>query len=734
MNHDPAAENPEYTVPGPADAECPTDIRLPSDADGGMFQELKLLGMGGMGVVYEADDPALERKVALKMLRARYRDDPDMIAKFIKEARITAKIDHPNIVAVHRLGINRECGAYFSMRRIRGETLLAVLRKLREGDPEARRLYTPRRLLNVFVSCCNGVAAAHRRGILHCDLKPSNIMIGEIGEVWVMDWGLARETAPEDGGPRPAEPAGPAEPTGNAGGTPAFMAPELLTGRVAAPDVHTEIYALGAILHCILTWRDAPFDLTLSHDDLMHAAAAGKALPLHAPDRAQVLQVELAAICRKAMAPDREKRYSDVTELLQDLHNYMDGFPVSAYSPNPVYRLLKLCRRRPLVPSVALAALLMLGVYRVGGALLNYTENRARARQVGFSVRTADEHIRAATRLWRTLTDGEREISPLNTSQLEGRMNYNANLAMMETFAAFDAASGLPPAAMRRFAENSGGALCKRLLQMQIRTAADPEPQLAAVERFEHRSRRLFDLCLRHDPELQKLVDRIRKGTGSLLVRSPGGEPRQVLVIRPDGGEETLTIREPQKLEFASGDVTLRPSGNGAAFFRIAPGTAAAFTLPTKSGVPGFVTVPADHWFVSIPGVGERLKLLAEYRISATEVDTDAFKQVTTALPAGRLGNKILVGPNGAELYCRMLRERLHANVRLPGEMELRKSLTPGPSPLRTFYGAVPPEPGVRLFIRRANGRIALFDPATGRVRPADPDSQAALRVVLDNP
>ena len=737
MNNDPSPENPEHTIPGSADAECPTDIRLPSDADGGMFQELKLLGMGGVGVVYEADDPALERKVALKMLRARYRDNPEMIAKFIKEARITAKIDHPNIVAVHRLGINRECGAYFSMRRIRGETLLAVLRKLREGDPETRRHYTLRRLLNVFISCCNGVAAAHRRNILHCDLKPSNIMIGEIGAVWVMDWGLARETEPGTGDPAPSESAK------SAAGTPAFMAPELLTGQVAAQDVRTEIYALGAILHCILTWRDAPFDLTLSHEELMTAVASGKCLPLRAPDRSQVLQVELAAICRKAMSANREDRYSDVTELLQDLHNYMDGFPVSAYSPNPVYRLLKLCRRRPLVPSVALAALLTLGVYHLAGALLHYTDNRARVRQAGFSVRMADEYIRGAMRFRRMLTDGERELSPLNTSQLEGRMNYNANLAMMETFAAFDTAASLSPGAMRVFAENSGANLCRQLLQMQIRISADPEQPLTVVERLEHRNDRLFELCRRCDPELRKLTEHLRERTGSLLILSPDDAPRKIVVTRAGGDPETLDLQTRRKLELPSGDFTIRPTdGNGAAFFRIVPGTAAVFALPEPRHTPDFVTVPADHWFVPIPGVGERLKLLEEYRISATEVGAADFDRITAGIPAAQRAKlncrqaegKILVRPRGAELYCRRLKAHLRADVRLPGEMELRKSLTPGDRPDRTFYGAVPAKPGVPIFVRRANGHVAIFDPATGRVHSVKSDSLAALRVVVEKP
>ena len=128
--------------------------------------EKNLLGLGGMGIVYEVDDPSLQRKVALKMLRQPFRNNPEQLKKFVNEARITAQIGHPNIIAVHQLGIDDQNGAYFSMHRIQGETLQRIIRKLRVGDPVTRRNYTTRRLLEIFISGCNAVSAAHQKGFL----------------------------------------------------------------------------------------------------------------------------------------------------------------------------------------------------------------------------------------------------------------------------------------------------------------------------------------------------------------------------------------------------------------------------------------------------------------------------------------------------------------------------------------------------------------------------------------
>ena len=215
------------------------------------YGELHTIGVGGMGAVFSGHEPGLMREVALKMLRPAYRHMPERISAFIREARTTAQISHPNIVPVHRIGVFEGAGVYFAMKRVRGETLRTIIAKLADGDVDTRMRYPLRRLLEIFVSACNGVAFAHHRGVIHCDLKPANLMVGDYGEVLVMDWGMAQYRAnfAESGsaGVELGDEA-PHDRPGTLGGTPAFMAPELLTGAVSEPDFMTDVYSLGAIL------------------------------------------------------------------------------------------------------------------------------------------------------------------------------------------------------------------------------------------------------------------------------------------------------------------------------------------------------------------------------------------------------------------------------------------------------------------------------------------------------
>ena len=209
------------------------------------YGELSTIGIGGVGAVFAAHEPGLNRDVALKLLRPQYRNKTERIEAFIREARATAQIDHPNIVPVHRMGVFDDVGVYFSMKRVEGETLRMILAKLSEDRSGYRRRYSLRRLIEIFIGACNGVAFAHRHGILHCDLKPGNLMVGDYGEVLVMDWGMARYHCERDQGrsgfkldlelngelPAAEQPASQVLPNGGhlVGGTPAFMAPELLT-------------------------------------------------------------------------------------------------------------------------------------------------------------------------------------------------------------------------------------------------------------------------------------------------------------------------------------------------------------------------------------------------------------------------------------------------------------------------------------------------------------------------
>ena len=327
------------------------------------YEDRKLIGIGGMGAVYSGVEPGLNRSVAVKVLRPQYRYSAERIEAFIREARLTAKIDHPNIVPVHRFGVFDDAGVYFTMRRIAGDTLNSIITNICNDQGDYRRKYSLRRMVGIYLSVCNAVAFAHSRGVMHGDLKPGNIMVGKYGEVLVMDWGLACDTSGENNSDDKLRRALLPEKESrcqDVGGTPAYMAPELITGAVTIPDQQTEVYALGAILYAVLTLKRGPFELTASRHKLAGRIVSGKlVLPRKAAPGYRDVPRELEAICLKAMSPDREKRYKSVDELILEISNYLDGYPVKAYSPLFIYRLQKRIVRKPLIPALIFVFLVL---------------------------------------------------------------------------------------------------------------------------------------------------------------------------------------------------------------------------------------------------------------------------------------------------------------------------------------------------------------------------------------
>ncbi|MBR2912175.1 MAG: serine/threonine protein kinase, partial [Lentisphaeria bacterium] len=264
-------------------------LGIPGDEQMANYKNLHAIGLGGVGAVYAGNEPGTDREVAIKILRPQYRYSTERIESFVREIRATAQIDHPNVIPVYRFGVFENEGVYFSMKRVRGETLRNVLRKLAENRKGYSRKYTLRRLINIFVSACNGVAFANKNGIFHGDLKPGNIMIGEFGEVLVMDWGMARYRPEMDtfegrkkvrldsrNELRHEESQILSSSELPIGGTPVFMAPEHLTGEEKNLTETSEVYALGTILYSILTWKAAPYDTDMAREKIIRQIVKGR--------------------------------------------------------------------------------------------------------------------------------------------------------------------------------------------------------------------------------------------------------------------------------------------------------------------------------------------------------------------------------------------------------------------------------------------------------------------------
>ncbi|MEM1416006.1 MAG: protein kinase [Myxococcota bacterium] len=294
-----------------------------------------VVGTGGMGIVRKVFDEALRRTAAMKTIHFERWESEQTRRLFLREARVMAQLDHPNVVPVHEIGLGPDGRLFFTMKLVGGRTLKDAVKALPEGPLSRGDLMD---VLDVVVKVCHALAYAHARGVVHRDVKPSNVMIGDYGEVYLMDWGLAKvlsEPDPEPD-PQPAAPhrseegtpridddvSQPGAPSlaGSVVGTPPFMAPEQAGGL--AVDARTDVFAVGALLYHLLT-RRPPYDGDSLWATLCQAALARypdleEAAPGPGPPT-------LASIVRRAMAREPDDRYPSVEALREDLVRFLRG-------------------------------------------------------------------------------------------------------------------------------------------------------------------------------------------------------------------------------------------------------------------------------------------------------------------------------------------------------------------------------------------------------------------------
>ncbi|NOY91230.1 MAG: serine/threonine protein kinase [Deltaproteobacteria bacterium] len=286
----------------------------------------RLIGKGGMGEVNLYTDNTIGRDVAMKVIRGEHsRGQARAQARFVREARVQGQLEHPAIVPVYDLGADPEGRLYFTMKRVRGRSLEEVFEGLSVGDSTFRTQYSRRKLLTAFNNVCLSMAFAHARGVLHRDLKPANIMLGDFGEVYVLDWGLAKIGDAED---LPAE-EGIKDGSnvqytvdGDIVGTLGFMAPEQLAGASAAIDHRADIYSLGAILFQMLTHQPLHSG-EVFNELVLSTLDAAPAPSQRAPDAG--IAPELDQICLKALARDPADRFDSAADLSRALEAFLDG-------------------------------------------------------------------------------------------------------------------------------------------------------------------------------------------------------------------------------------------------------------------------------------------------------------------------------------------------------------------------------------------------------------------------
>jgi type II secretory pathway pseudopilin PulG len=283
----------------------------------GRYRIVALLGKGGMGRVYEAEDLELGRRVAIKFLPVAFVERPENLARFVRERVVTADLEHPAIIPLYDSGVWSSGEPYFVMRQVQGDPLH---RRLQGARTLEERLL----LLPSIIATAEAVAFAHSRGVIHRDLKPANILVGSFGETFVADWGLAKRLNDDElpHGDRPDAIAEPHETrAGVVLGTPAYMAPEQSQGSVV--DERADVYAMGAMLHELLVGATPSEGTT----ETLDPALAGR--PRGLTDLPPTMR-DLVAITRKALAADPAERYANATELALELRRVQAGQLVDA--------------------------------------------------------------------------------------------------------------------------------------------------------------------------------------------------------------------------------------------------------------------------------------------------------------------------------------------------------------------------------------------------------------------
>jgi WD40 repeat protein/serine/threonine protein kinase len=296
---------------------------------GERFRIVRHHARGGLGEVFLARDPELDRTVALKELQAFHAYDPLSQARFLLEAKLTGRLEHPGIVPVYGLGRYADGRPYYAMRFIEGETLSQAIERFHQlgnaqSEPAQRELAF-RRLLSSLIDACNAVAYAHSRGVVHRDLKPENIMLGRFGETLVVDWGIAKTLADSHSEPAASTSLGAAAAEvsltspGTAIGTPQYMSPEQASGQLKRVGPASDVYSLGATLYCLLVGH-GPFPSGGVADVLVRVGRGVFPAPR---SLRRAIDPALEAICLKAMSLEPEDRHSSPLELAGEIEAFL---------------------------------------------------------------------------------------------------------------------------------------------------------------------------------------------------------------------------------------------------------------------------------------------------------------------------------------------------------------------------------------------------------------------------
>ncbi len=478
--------------------ECIPEVGLPEQEpreDGGSFPSTLIaqiagrklsfgryrirgeIARGGMGAILKIWDEDLRRTLAMKVVLGKDESattghtppiDSRTLGRFLEEAQVTGQLDHPGIVPVHELGLDSDGRVYFTMKLVKGEDLRQVYEHVLAGKDG----WNQTRALGVLLKVCEALSYAHDKGVIHRDLKPANVMVGKYGEVYVMDWGLARVLGTQDRHDMRLQPEpqtsisvrterreereeAPDSPImtmdGDVVGTPAYMPPEQARGETGALGAQSDVYAVGAMLYHLLAGQMpfVPRSAKVSARTVLMRVLEGS--PVSVGTLAPDAPAELVAICEKAMARDAGLRYADTRAFAEDLRAFLEHRVVGAYETGTWAETRKWVQRnKPLAASVAAAvAIALTAVVWIAGKndevrakndqLTSANSELITAKQrADLKTKEAEENATAAAR-----SAGEARQSAVTANRLRAEAEEQGRelrvRGLIQDFAAFEA-------------------------------------------------------------------------------------------------------------------------------------------------------------------------------------------------------------------------------------------------------------------------------------------------------
>ncbi|MBI4617191.1 MAG: SUMF1/EgtB/PvdO family nonheme iron enzyme [Planctomycetes bacterium] len=669
---------------GSACATPDKDVRKPvatgaepeiAPAAGDRYEIREELGRGGMGQVLVAHDRELRRDVALKILREDLSSDPRYAQRFLEEAQASAQLEHPNIVPTYDFGHLPDGRVYFAMKLVRGRTLARAIEELRAQksralermrDSESQAHARPRTgsagatpdkyfglelLLQIFLKMCDGVAYAHARGVIHRDLKPANVMLGEFGEVLLMDWGLAkllprrrrqttgsRKRVAPDVHTLREESDLVLTRDGEIAGTALYMSPEQARGDQDHVDQQSDVYALGSILYEMLT-LSAPFE-GAEGDEIFERIANEDPEPPARRAPARRIPRELSAICLKGLAKEKRDRYRTAAALQEDIQRFLAHQPVRAAPDNPLRLAGKWAVRHPTLSAAVSIALV---VSALAGAVLRvqWTEarNQNRLRLDGYRASGRAHQERAAALLDECADGAARGDVPLEELRLVVR-EYDLARSWYEMLRKEEEGSEAYEAVVRSYL---GQARAARLEEIMKKTPGEyPE----AVRYLE--AARAADTERRFAGEIDAALRDAAAIVTVTLSLAPAGATVEVFRVEGPFCEETSLFEEvagdsPVVLDLAAGSYVLAARAPGRAPARLPLYLERYFDrnrelslslLPAEEVPPGFVHVPAGWFRAGEDASWTRIE--KDFLIAEREVAFGEYVEFLSSLPEAK--------------------------------------------------------------------------------------------------